>query len=319
MVRLNGLVISMSIAAVIGAAGGKAEAAGAKAKSRAYVDTANFPLATFDYGLGSGQWGGYWFQYTDGNSASAADSTVMGNSKFTAGDSVLGTPFPPDSITGAYDLRSFPYDRSGDTTLHSYHMGFALGDRKLSCGTACSYDPYIGWGMNFTYKPAPDDTIDLTGSTGISFWAKSDSDTAYVSFSVATLDSTPGAADYSQVFRIGPTWAKYTCKLVASADFAEPAYAAPKPFNPARATGIGWNFNRGLNAKHPTNGITIDDLYIDNWTPYPPENDAIRPLSRASAHAGWRMQIQGSQVRIVRPDGDRLIPINLNGRALPAR
>ena len=319
MRRLNGLIISMAIAAVIGATGENADAASAKAKARAYADTVNVALATFDYGRTGTSWGGYWFQYSDQNSASAADTTVMGNSTFTAADSA-GNPLPNDTITGAYNPLSYPVDRSGDTTLHSYHMGFALGDRKLSCGAACSYDPYIGWGLNFTYRPAPDDTIDLTGSTGISFWAKADTDTVTVSFSVSTLDSTPGAADYSQVFHIGPTWAKYTCKLVASAEFAEPAYATPKPFNPAHATGIGWNFNRGLNAKHPTNGIVIDDIFIENWTEYPPDPDAVRALSRASAaHSGWRLQVQGSQIRLVRPDGDRLIPLNLNGRALPAR
>jgi hypothetical protein len=319
MRRLNGLILSTAIVAIVGA-GEKAEAASAKAQARAYADTNNVPLATFDYGRGSTQWGGYWFQYSDVNSVSAADSTLMGNSYFTFADSLSGNPFPNDTITGAYDPRSFPVDRSGDTSLHSYHMGFALGNRPLSCGTACSYAPYIGWGINFTYKPAPDDTIDLTGSTGISFWAKSDTDTVTVSFSVATLDSTPGAADYSQEFHIGPTWAKYTCKLVASADFKEPTYAAPKPFNPAHATGIGWNFNRGSNAKHPTNGIIIDDVLINNWTEYPPEIDAVRSGPRASAaHAGWRLQVQGSQIRLVRPDGDRLIPLNLNGRALPVR
>ncbi|MBW8889594.1 MAG: hypothetical protein JF616_17700 [Fibrobacteres bacterium] len=309
----------MSIAAVIGATGEKAEAASAKAKARAYVDTVDYKLSTFDYGLQAGSWGGYWFEYSDMNSAAASDTTLRGNSYFTAGDSITGAPFPNNDTSGAYDPRSYTLDRTGDTTLHSFHMGFALGNRKLSCGTACSYDPYIGWGMNFSYRTPPDDTVDLTGSTGISFWAKADTDTAVVSFSVATLDSTPGAADYSQVFKIGPTWAKYTCKLVASAEFAEPSYAAVKPFNPARATGMGWNFSKGLNAKHPTNGIEIDDLAIDHWTDYPPE-DGIRSVSRASAaHAGWRLQIQGSQIRLVRPDGDRLLPLNLNGRALPAR
>lgn len=316
MRRLNGLILSTAIAAIVGATGGTAQAASAKAQARAYADTANVSLATFDYGRGGTNWGGYWFQYSDVNSVSAADSTLMGNSYFTYADSATGNPYPNDTITGDYDKRTFPVDRSGDTTLHSYHMGFALGTRNLSCGTACSYAPYIGWGMNFTYKPAPDDTIDLTGSTGISFWAKADTDTVTVSFSVSTLDT----AGYSQEFHIGPTWAKYTCKLVASADFKQPSYVTQKPFKPSLATGIGWNFNRGSNAKHPTNGIIMDDVLIEHWTEYPPEDDAVRPVARASAaHAGWRLQVQGSQIRLVRPDGDHLIPLNLNGRALPVR
>ena len=59
MGRLNGLIISMSIAAVIGATGEKAEAASAKAKARAYADTANYILSSFDYGLQAGSWGNY--------------------------------------------------------------------------------------------------------------------------------------------------------------------------------------------------------------------------------------------------------------------
>jgi hypothetical protein len=199
-------------------------------------------------------------------------------------------------------------------------MGFALGNRKLSCGTGCSYEPYIGWGLNFNYQAPPNDTIDLTGATAISFWAKSDSDTVTVSFSVMTFDTTPNSADYSQEFRIGPTWAKYTCGLKPSAEFKEPSYAAPKPFNVQHATGIGFGFNRGANSKKPTNGIVVDDILIEHWTDIPPEDVAIRAASRASAaRAGWRLQVQGSQLRLVRPDGDRVVPFNLNGRALPVR
>jgi hypothetical protein len=316
MRRFNGLILSTALAAIAGATVGTAEAASAKAQARAYADSLNVPLATFDYGRGGTPWGGYWFQYNDSRSYSATDSTLMGNSYFRFADSLTGDPLPNDTITGAYNPLSFPVDRSGDTTLHSYHMGFALSSRKLSCGTACSYDAYIGWGINFNYKLPPDDTLDLTGSTGISFWAKADTDTVTVSFSVSTLDS----AGYSQEFHIGPTWAKYTCKLVASADFKQPSYVTQKPFNPTLATGIGWNFNRGANAKHPTNGIIMDDVFIEHWTEYPPYEDAVRPVSRNSAaHAGWRLQVQGSQIRLVRPDGDRLIPLNLNGRALPVR
>ena len=71
MRRLNGLILSTAIVAIVGATGEKAEAASAKAQARAYADTNNVPLATFDYGRGSTQWGGYWFQYSDVNSVSA--------------------------------------------------------------------------------------------------------------------------------------------------------------------------------------------------------------------------------------------------------
>lgn len=318
MRRLNGLIISAAVAAVIGAIGENAEAAGAKAQTRAYADTGNFVLANFEQNMQSTQWNGYWFNYTDKYTPSAADSTVMGNSTLTSLDS-NGYPFY--DTAGYYDARTYPIGRTGETDSHSYHMAFALGDRKLGCGTGCSYDPYVGWGLNFTtYQAAPHDTVDLTGATAISWWAKSDSDTVTVSFTVSTHDTTPNSADYAQTFKIGPTWAKYTCNLVPSADFKQPSYAAHKPFDPRYVFGIGWGFNRGQNSKKPTDGIDLDDIVIEHWTDIPPESDAIRAASRAAAaRAGWRLQVQGSQIRLVRPDGDKLVPLNLNGRALPTR
>jgi len=316
---LNGLIISAALAAVIGGTGERAEAASAKAQARAYVDTANFVLANFEYNLGGTPWNGYWFDYTDQNSATAADTTLRGNSTITSMDST-GHPFPNDTLTGDYDPRTYPIGRTGEVGSHSFHMAYALGDRKLSCGASCSYDPYVGWGLNFNYQYPPNDTIDLTGATAISFWAKADTDTVTVSFTVMTWDTTPNFANYSQEYKIGPTWKKYSCNLVASADFKQPSYAPQIPFNATHATGIGFGFSRTSNSKHPTDGIVLDDVLIEHWTDYPPESDAIRALSRVpAAHAGWRLQVQGSQIRLVRPDGNRLIPLNLNGQALPVR
>lgn len=312
MRTLNGWIMATALAAAAGF-GSK------EARAQATTDS-NFVLADFETNLQSTRWNGYWFHYDDAGTPAASDTTLRGNSKITSLDS-MGYPFYDDS--GYYDKKTYPLGRTGEANTHSSRMAFSFGDRMLSCGTGCSYSPYVGWALIFTTLngSSPNDTIDLTGAKAISFWAKSDTDTVTVDFSLIIRDSS-NAPDYSQVIHIGPQWAKYTVSLdPAKTGLTQPTWAAKKAFNLKHAAGIGFGFNRGENSKVPANGMSIDDILIEGWTwKDPNEIDAIRPWARASASkAGWRLQIQGSQIRLMRMDGDRLMPFNMNGRALPVR
>jgi hypothetical protein len=305
-------IVAPVFAAVLGMAAGEARA-------QAAVDTNNTVIADFETNLGSTMWNGYWFHFNDANSPSAADSTLKGNSVITSLDS-MGYPFTDTS--GYYDRRSYPLGPTGEADSHSLRMAFKFGDRLLSCGAACTYEPYVGWALILTtYHFAPADTFDLTGATAISFWAKSDTDTVTVNYSLIIRDSidTP---DYSQAIKVGPTWKKYSISLnPATTLLAQPTWAVKKPFNMKHVAGMGFGFNRGDNKKITANGMSIDDITIENWKYVDPEIiDAIRSYARrAGSKAAYRLQIKGSQVNLIRADGDRITPFSLNGRAFPVR
>ena len=290
--------------------------------AHASTDTTNYLLADFETSLGTTPWYGYWFHFTDVGSKSAADTALMGNSTITSLDS-MGYPFYDDS--GYYDRKTYPLGRSGEPDSHSSRMAFALGDRPLSCAppAGCSYAPYVGWAMIFTTQHGsnPNDTIDLTGAAAISFWAKSDTDTVTVNFSLIIRDSN-NLPDYSMAIKVGPQWTKYNISLnPATLLLKQPEWATKKPFDLRHVAGMGFGFNRADNGKLPTNGMSIDDILIENWK-YDDPNlvDAIRPSTRMSrSRAGYRLLIQGSQIRLIRADGERVTPFNLNGRGLPAR
>jgi hypothetical protein len=300
-------------AAVLGMAAGEVRA-------QAAVDTNNTVIADFESNLGSTAWNGYWYHFNDANSASAADSTLYGNSVITSLDST-GYPFTDSS--GYYDRRSYPLGPQGDSDSHSLRMAFQFGDRLLSCGTACTYEPYVGWGLVLTtYHFAPADTFDMTGATAISFWAKSDIDTVTVDFSVFIRD-TVDAPDFSQVVKVGPVWKKYSISLnPATTLLQQPSWATKKPFNLRHVAGMGFGFNRGENKLHTANGMSIDDVTVENWKYVEPPiiEDAIRSVARKSGNrAGYRLQIKGSQINLIRTEGNRITPFNLNGRAFPVR
>lgn len=299
-------------AAVLGMAVGEARA-------QATVDTNNTVIADFETNLQSTMWNGYWYHFNDANSVSAEDSTLYGNSVITSLDS-SGYPFTDTS--GYYDRRSYPLGPTGEADSHSLRMSFQFGDRMLSCGTGCSYEPYVGWGLVLTtYRPSPMDTFDLTGATVISFWAKSDTDTVTVNFSLMIRDTT-NAPDYSQSIKVGPAWKKYSVSLdPATTLLQQPSWATKKPFNVKHVGGMGFGFNRGENKKNTANGMSIDDITIEHWKYVEPEIiDGIRSYARrAGSKAGYRLQIKGSQVHLIRIDGERITPFSLNGRSFPVR
>ncbi len=290
------------------------------------ADTAHYVMADFESNIQSTPLNGYWFTYTDVGSASAADTALKGNSVITSLDS-SGNPFFDTNFN--YDARTYPLGRLGDSNTHALHMGFALGDRPLGCGDNCSYAPYVGWGLNFTTRFSPNNTLDFTGATAFSFWAKSDSDTVVVGISFNILDTNArNAADYGMSLKIGPVWKKYTISLGASTPLTQPTWTTAKAFDLKSVTGIGFSFNKGSNPLRPTNGIVLDDVLIENWKfvepviePEPePEPLAIHNGAKsASARKNFGLQFHDSQMHFLRANGTLIRPMDLKGRALPVR
>jgi hypothetical protein len=219
-------------------------------------DTADFILADFN-GSASTFFGGATFPFTDNNTATQID-TVFGNSVLTAFGSLTESAF--DSL-GNLNPMVYPLGHSGDSTDRALRFGFILGDRNLSCGASCEYPGYVG----FTTSLRSFDTLDMSGSAGLAFWAKADSTSLTFNVSVATRDTTTGAAEYAQSFTVDTAWKLCVIKLEASADFAQPSWSPAKPFVASLATGIAIGVNAGDNAARPANALWIDNLMLQKW------------------------------------------------------
>lgn len=288
------------------------------------VDTVNYLVSDFEGNVDGTTHNGGVHSWTDNGETAFEDTALFGNSRITSVDS-FGQYFMD---TLGYLPESFPLGREGLPNTRSKRMGFALGDRKLSCGGTCSYDPHVGWVVNFTYShPETYNTFDLTGATAISFWAKSDSDTVTFTFSLGIKDTLVSGPDYGAVMKVGPVWKKYTVPL-NSVFLSHPGWGAVKDFNLKMVSGFSFGFNKGQNATRPTNGMSIDDIYIDNWQYVPPpipepepepEPISIRKGLRAASMRGKApMQDHGPRIHFITPDG-RKLPLDASGRISPAR
>lgn len=219
-------------------------------------DTADFILADFN-GSASTYFGGATYSFTDNGSATQID-TVFGNSVLTAFGSFTESTY--DSL-GNLNPKIYPVGHGGDSTNRALRFGFILGDRKLSCETSCEYPAYVG----FTTGLRSYDTLDMSGSAGLAFWAKADSAPLTFNFSVATRDTTTGAAEYAQSFTVDTAWKLCVIKLEASADFKQPSWSPAKPFVASRATGVAVGVNAGDNPTRLTNALWIDNLMLQKW------------------------------------------------------
>lgn len=263
----------------------------AAAQADTTSDTTDYEVSNFNSRMLDTPWWGFWYTFTD-RLTKTADTSIMGNSYFSNLDST-GSPIY-DSL-GWPDSTIFPRGRSGDSLDYALRYSWVLGDRPLSCGDSCTYAPYLGFGMGFTSQGAG--ILNLRGSAHITFWAKSDS--ADLVFSVAVTDSNTATEDYSRRFTVDNTWKKYDIPLVASALFAQPPYANPKtPFDPTILKGLNFGINKTENPERHINGLTLDDIFIEDWKfvdpmYVPPVDDPIRVAPRAQSGSG-RLTIQRS-------------------------
>ena len=202
---------------------------------------------------------GSWWCFTD-----KSDS---GNSVITTTDSLL-----------IWDSTAFVSGAEGSDG--AIKLGFQFGTKNPVCGSGCTYAPQVGLGNNFQ--------ADITGATGISFWAKADAPLK-VSLGVGTTDITDNG-NYSKLVSITTTWKKYT---VLFSDLAQPAWAKAFPFAPANMKSIGYSISKGDNSGVSTGALYLDNVVIEGWT-YPILSDALVQSKRKAFGAG----ITSSQSRL---------------------
>lgn len=236
----------------------------------------------FELGTLSTPMNGFWYFFTDRNSATPID-TIYGNSSVTSVDE-SGFPFY-DTVTFEPSVRTFPPGHDS-TSMRALKFGYVLGDRPLSCGEACTYAPYVGFGLGFSTMTS---SLDFSTSGGIAFWARAEKDSIVVNVSIGAEDTTLDAPDYAQRFVVDTTWKRYTINLVASTDFKQPTWGPRKPFNAAMVKSMNFGVSRGENSLVTENALLIDDLVVIGWE-YVDPTSVRRPVA---GRAATRVELQG--------------------------
>lgn len=259
------------------------------------ADTTDYVMSDFESASLSTPLWGFWYTFTDINSATEVD-TIFGNSYLTSFDS-LGMPLL-DSLFMP-DARTFPPGYS-ESSSRSMRFAYVLGDRRLSCGADCTYDPYVGFGTGFTTQF---EYLDLTGSPGIAFWAKSEVAPVVMEVSVLTVDSVADAPDYSMRVTVDTVWERFVIPLKAGPEFAQPAWGPRKPFDAAKVKGMNFGINRGTNPDHLANAVLVDDVTVLDWVFVDP-SVAIRKAAVSPAQSALRLDIrrEGGLVRVRLPE-----------------
>lgn len=244
---------------------------------------------------------GFWY-YTD-------DSGNGGDSKITSGD----TTFKPTQ----WNAQSFLAPGQGDSK-HAAKLGFTFGTKELSCGTACTYKPEVLLGTDL--RKVGDSTLDLTGATKFTFWAKAD-----VAMSINVVWVTADITDYSyyrKPVQLKTEWTEHTILLSPSTALSGPGWgqSMTTKFNAAQTKAINFTVSKGLNSSITSSNLYLDNLRFHNWKPVTDPN-AVRSPSRSALSRALRASADGKSLRFRLPDAYRNVEgtvaaMDLSGRVL---
>jgi hypothetical protein len=189
----------------------------------------------------------HFSQYSEWAFISDADS--HGNSVITSGDTAV-SPSLVDSTSFA---------SPGHNSETCFKLAFKYGNIRPHGDEpdTSSYDPEVGLSTSM-FDPDGNTSVDFTGATKVSFWAKGDK---ALKFRFAA--ATPEISDYAfwgDEFSVGTAWKQVSLDFSAKT-FAQPDWkTAAVPFN---IKAIKSFFIVLSQANNPGTGGT---LYIDDWT-----------------------------------------------------
>lgn len=249
--------------------------------------------------------GGFWF-YVD-------DKGGGGNSKVTSGDT---TEYPP-----IFSATSFGEPSQG-IIGYSGRMAYTFGTVKPTCGTDCTYSNEVTFGTNVEQivGVAP---LDITGATGISFWAKA---TPPVTISIIYLaKDITDKNDYSwqrAAVPVTSTWTRYVANFTGATGIVfKGAYGMGKDKAPTLSQTQGWNFaiQKESNPGVTSGELLLDDLYIQGWKD--PNAAAIRTASRPNLSKALRATADGNSLRFSVPEAYRNVSgtvaaVDLSGKTV---
>jgi hypothetical protein len=247
-------------------AGMLAAALAARAQS-----TAVSVLDDFEAGSNQNKFLGYSFFYAD-----AADG----------GNSVISSAKPGATATELLVDSAKSFD-AGYNSTKSLKLDFTFGSTKPSSG-GTKYGNMVGFGTQFL--PGTDDasgkattkTLDLTGATAITFWAK-----ASVAMDMRVEITTTDVKDFAYhraVAHLTTTWAKQTVLLTSGlGGINQPTWTqTPVTFNPANVQKLQCSISADDNAALTGGTVWIDSIAVVGYKWVPP-NACVKCVSTTAA------------------------------------
>lgn len=265
--------------------------------------------------------------------SSAADSTLVADFELqTNGNRIDGFWFYLDDKGGGGNSKVI----SGDTTVHptifssasfgepysgvvgySGKMEYILGTVKPSCGGTCTYSNEVTFGTNL--EPIIGLPLDITGATGISFWAKA---TPPVKVSIIFL--TKDIKDYSWAraeVAITGEWKRHTANFSGTTGIVfKSTYGTgkDKPLTLSQLESLNFAIQKDSNPGSGQGVLLLDDLVIHGWkSPF----TAIGNDARASRTKALRAAIGGQSLRFAVPEAYRnlagtVAAVDLSGKTV---
>lgn len=258
-------------------------------------------VADFDLQTNRNNISGFWFYVDDKGSG--------GNSKITSGDTLEQPPIFSSTSFG---------DPATGIVGYSGRMAYEFGTVKPACGAGCTYSNEVTFGTNV--EPVLNTTqLDITGATGISFWAKA---TPPVTISIIFL--AKDITDYSWQRASVPatsTWTRYVANFSGTTGIVfKGTYGQGKDKAPTLSKLQGFNFAL---QKDSNPGVTAGELLLDNLTiqGWKDPNAAIRNVSRSSLSQALRASADGKSLRFSVPEAYRnttgtVAALNLSGKTV---
>jgi hypothetical protein len=169
-------------------------------------------------------------------------------------------------------------------TGFSAKMEYTLGSKRprnnpTSTTDTSTYSQFVLLGTNVV--PAVGTSLDLTGATSLSFWAKA---TPPIKIAIAYL--TEDVTDYSYAnaeVSITSTWKRYTANFTGTvAPVFKGTWGATNGKNPniAKSKALDFTIRKELNTAVSTGVLQLDDLVIHGWKD--PNATGIRNAARPS-------------------------------------
>jgi len=220
--------------------------------------TAVSVLDDFEAGSNQNKFLGYSYFYND---ATDGGTSVVTSSK-------PGTK-PSELLV---DTNSFDAGYGGSTK--ALKMAFTYGANKpKSCGGTCAYGQMVGFGTQFV--PGTDvtvgsgKTLDLTGATAITFYAK-----ASVAMKMRVEITTTNVTDFGYFVgnpSVGTDWSKQTVMLSTGlGGINQPSWAVPVTFDPTLVQKLQFSISADDNAGLTAGTVWLDSIAVVGYTWVPP-------------------------------------------------
>jgi hypothetical protein len=243
-------------------------------------------VANFDLQTNMNVINGFWFYQDDQGSG--------GNSKIVSGDTTVHPV-----IFSSASFGEPAYGISG----YSGKMEYDMGTVKPACGAGCTYSNEVTFGCNV--EPVLGTTpLDITGGTGISFWAK-----ATPATKISIIFLTKDITDYSWARAEVPVtteWKRYTANFAGTTGIVFKAtygQAMGKPLSLTQLQNFNFAIQKDTNPGLTHGTLLLDELVVNGWKN---PNVSIRTQSRPSLFSALRAaSADGKSVRFSVPESYR--------------